>query len=145
VSAYHRVHWCKVTIASVEYDVWLVDQTKEPAMTAHSGSACDCSTPGYYDERTQSILIDWELSPPAAETTLWHELGHAILSTYGISLSGDDEPHTSEREEKIGNALWAAEFDVLKRNGFLRFPPRPSTPGDRGHLLRPLAKTKGRR
>jgi hypothetical protein len=126
MSEYKRVLWFALNVASVTVSVFLVDRLREPLMIENSAeTGFDCV--GYYDENMSVILIDWSTPPEKADADLYHEIGHAIVTLHGVSFT-PGEAHSAEHEELVGNPLWMAEFDTLRRNGMLVIPPRPDRP-----------------
>jgi hypothetical protein len=100
----------------VKVSVWLVDPRR------HSGVLRDGDDPavGIFLSASAEILIDWSIPHDSAEQTLMHELAHA--DEYFL---GHDHDHATL------NAITSCQWATLKRNGYLRFPPRPVTPHDR--------------
>lgn len=115
LSARNSRLWCVLDVASLRVRAFLVDRSKFPEHFA-SGNV------GFFDADHALIFIGWDLPDEVADATLFHERMHAAAFAHGIDLGNDPE------EEAIVNPLAAAEFDTLRRNGWLRMPERPSLP-----------------
>jgi hypothetical protein len=111
----NSVFWAKLVAGSVEIDFYLVDR---PALGLMKYE-------GLLLKTECLALIGWDLSETYAEQILVHELKHAHRHLLGLELEEVDEEETHVNREA------AAEYDTLKRNGLLRFPPRPAIPGAR--------------
>jgi hypothetical protein len=118
-----RALWCVLDLASVPVFCFLVDRTTEPLMVAYHAEHGTWPV-GYFDDERGEILIERSLRPLIAEATLVHELGHAVITFYGLSESLI-RSYTSAKEEALVLPLFAALFDALVRNALLLIPPRP--------------------
>jgi hypothetical protein len=122
-----RVLWCVLDLASVPVSCFLVDRSSEPLMVAYHAEHGTWPV-GYFDDDRGDVLIERTLQPKVAEATLFHELGHAMITFYGLSealIRG----YTSAKEEAMVLPLFAALFDALVRNALLTLPPRPDVSG----------------
>lgn len=103
------VPWCKVDVDSLPCEVVLRPRSEREVKEQIAAQ---------FDSTTLQIWIADSISREHAESTLLHEVGHALLYARGIVLS-------DELEEKLVNPVASAVYSVLKRNGWLKLPPMP--------------------
>ncbi len=111
-----RVLWCVLDVGTLKVHVWLVDPERYRDQLRED----DTPAVGVFLPDSLEILLDWTLARENAEQTLMHECAHAEEFVFGHSHDHDTL-----------NAITACQYVTYKRNGFLRFPPRPATPFDR--------------
>lgn len=121
LTARNSILWCELDVAAIHVRVILADRQSRSIPELHD------SKQGGWDPDTGIILVGWDLPGDVAESTAFHELGHAVIFANGIKLHPDREVDEDE-EEIILNALNACLHAALKRNGLLSLPPRPELP-----------------
>lgn len=118
----NSVLWCTFSIASVVWRVFLVDRESKKLrheMRDHVG---------WTDVDAMIVLVGWDLPADFADQTAFHELlGHACVFGTGVALRPGKEC-SEKQEERVVNPLTAAQFDALRRNGWLAIPSRPLLP-----------------
>lgn len=70
-----------------------------------------------FDVQRMVVMIDPELTPDRARSTLLHEVMHCCFAVYGHV-----DRWTSQQEESFIGFLEPLLYDVLTRNGWLRMP-----------------------
>jgi hypothetical protein len=96
-----------------------------PTPTDDDGNECDAS----FDRKKNEIDIG-VAEESIQKQRLFHETFHRCLETIGVDLrlkvfGAKDEAVLSDREEHIICLIEGPLFDVLVRNGWLKFPKPP--------------------
>lgn len=82
----------------------------------------------YYDKATPCIVIKYTDNVDAMKMRLHHELLHVCFGSHSgdaVSFLGRTPSARDKREEHLISFLEPIQFDLLKRNGFLRYPNPP--------------------
>lgn len=81
-----------------------------------------------YDPDTHTILVEWCENATKMKQDLHHELLHVCFAgSSGDARENALGPDYVTREEKLVSFLEPVHFDLLMRNGWLKYPnpPRP--------------------
>lgn len=82
----------------------------------------------YYDKDVPCILIKVTENVAAMKAALHHELLHVCFSGHSgdaLAFMGSTPEARDRREEKVVSFLEPVQFDLLVRNGFLKYPNPP--------------------
>jgi hypothetical protein len=104
------MHWCSLDIAGIRVTA---------SLRARSAEEIEATKVGEFHADSCSIWVAAELPRDLAKATLLHEIGHAILYLFGVTIDDEDE------EERWVNLISSLVFDVLTRNGMLHLPEPP--------------------
>ena len=90
------------------------------------GDSCDA----YFDLQKNIIEIAWKPDESFLKMKLMHELLHVCFSAHSGQmlakvLGGKSDEEREEREELIVSFLEPVFYDLLSRNGWLKFPKPP--------------------
>ena len=114
--------WMRVQTAAGELRVYATTL----AVENDDGEACDAT----FDPDTHTIEVRWRPDAAAMKLDLHHELIHRCFHGVG----GDalekvfgrvTRERREAREEAVVSFLDRVQFDLLTRNGFLRYPNPP--------------------
>ena len=111
--------WCKAQVHGGTIRVYLTTYKPDDG----SGDKCD----GTFDSEKGEIEIDASLSDDKAKMTLLHELLHVCFGGASGQLRenvlGAKTPEArATREEMVVSFIEPVLYDLLVRNGWLRFP-----------------------
>ena len=84
----------------------------------------------YFDGETPCIVLAWSDNVAAMKQTLHHEILHVCFAGHSgdarqAVLGGRTPAARAKREEQIVSFLEPVQYDLLVRNGFLRYPKPP--------------------
>lgn len=82
----------------------------------------------YYDKATPCIVIRHTDNVDAMKMRLHHELLHVCFGAHSgdaVAFLGQTPAARDRREEHMISFLEPIQFDLLKRNGFLKYPSPP--------------------
>lgn len=99
---------------------------KAPLLSPDDGTPCDA----YYERDTPCIVVEQKDNVPLMKQKLFHELKHLACNAHtGTAreqvFNGATQDERGEHEERIISFFEVPEYDILARNGFLKFPNPP--------------------
>lgn len=85
---------------------------------------------GEYNDETRVIKIKWSPNKDIMKATLYHEIKHSAIRAFSgdareWALGSRTAEGRAKREEKVISLSEVPEYDLLCRNGLLRFPDPP--------------------
>ncbi len=84
----------------------------------------------YYDPEVPSILVKYTGNVAMMQQRLHHELLHVVFGAHSgdaraVVLGSNTCAGRAKREEAIVSFIEPVQFDLLVRNGFLKYPKPP--------------------
>ena len=115
--------WCRIEAHGGTIPVYII--TGE--LKNDDGSDVDA----YYDHEVPCIVVKHTGNIAAMQQRLHHEILHVCFAAHsgdGCSFLGSNVNVQWKREESIVSFLEPVQFDLLVRNGFLKYPKPPKAP-----------------
>ena len=115
--------WTKVAVHGGIVPVYVV---KQPIVDDDGVTNLDA----YYDPDVPEIVIEQSDNVPKMKQRLHHELLHVCFGAHSGDarakvLGAQTEDGRAKREEDIVSFIEPVQFDMLVRNGWLRYPVPP--------------------